>query len=39
MDESYTDLGPIMALMSEIEGYSFEYGIALSIEESMAAQQ
>ncbi|MBY9021018.1 MAG: hypothetical protein KGD67_08165 [Candidatus Lokiarchaeota archaeon] len=39
LDEAFTDLAPIMALFSEIEGYSFEYGIALSIEESLAAQQ
>ncbi|MHA2391003.1 MAG: hypothetical protein ACXAEX_03465 [Promethearchaeota archaeon] len=39
MDEVFTELGPIMDAFSEIEGYSYEYDIALSIEESMAAQQ
>lgn len=39
MDEAFTDLGPIMDAFTEIEGYTFEYAIALSIEESMAAQQ
>ena len=39
LDEAFTDLGPIMAAFNEIEGFTFEYGIALSIEESMAALQ
>ncbi|MFX1324321.1 MAG: hypothetical protein ACFE8N_05145 [Promethearchaeota archaeon] len=39
LDEAFTELGQIMDSFSEIEGYSYEYAIALSIEESMAARQ
>ena len=39
MEEAYTDMAPILETFSEIEGYSFEYGIALSQEEVLAAQQ
>ncbi|MFW9785587.1 MAG: hypothetical protein ACFFFB_25110 [Candidatus Heimdallarchaeota archaeon] len=39
LDEVFTELGLIMDAFSEIEGYSYEYAIALSIEESMAARQ
>ncbi len=39
LDEAFTDLGPILTALSEIEGYNYEYALVMSIEESMAAQQ
>ncbi len=39
LEEAFTDLAPILVAFSEVEGYSFEYGIVSSQEETMAAQQ
>ncbi|MHA2009985.1 MAG: hypothetical protein ACXACY_14355 [Candidatus Hodarchaeales archaeon] len=39
LEEAFTDLGVFMSGLTEIEGYNIEYGIVLSIEEAMAAQQ
>ncbi|MBY8991460.1 MAG: hypothetical protein KGD58_11955 [Candidatus Lokiarchaeota archaeon] len=39
LNDAFTDLGVIMAAFLEIEGYRYEFGIALSVEESLAALQ
>ena len=38
MDEALAGIDPLMAAFAEIEGYRFEYSIALSLEEALANQ-